>query len=644
MKKIICAILAAVFILNSLESMKAYAANDAEEDFSKIEAYTENEIVKAELQDATPDTPEIQGETLNVLMVGNSFTRHKANGVTYSVGKTLKELAAGEGHKMKVTMLVHGGAYLRRYAGLDGAYISYYTELIELLTDNKWDYIILQEQSKSPIQNFDDYTYPAVEKLLKMIKVFQPQATPLLYMTHGFNRGTTTNVNGVSKVLSANEMQIYLAASYRTLEHKLNVEAVPVGMHFRRANYYYPGIDMLGEDSWHPSYAGYYLAACSFYQKIYGTTPNPAKASLTNCNLTKQELVSLASLTSDSMKLNKTDITMAVGRTQSLSAAVFGRHYGAITYQSLNKNVADVNINTGKVTAKGYGNTVVMASTPDGLQAFCNVTVRKPLCFARSYYLAGIGDKIQIMPQTNVSNLKWTSSKKKVATVSEGVVTVKASGKTVITVTNQDDTKEQASYVLYVACDAPKGLKTVLSGNPDQNAAVGKIKVSWNAVTGAAGYDVYRSTSKKGTYIMIGSSKKEFFIDKQAKINKKYFYKITAKNRYKQCTSELSDYMQGIVLQATSLEVKCSKRNYAKLKWQKNAKATGYVVYRSTKANSGYKKIAKLKSKAKTSYTDRNVKKDKDYYYKIKAYKEVDGNVILGAKCEEVKIRIDKNM
>ncbi len=63
------------------------------------------------------------------------------------------------------------------------------------------------------------------------------------------------------------------------------------------------------------------------------------------------------------------------------------------------------------------------------------------------------------------------------------------------------------------------------------------------------------------------------------------------------------------------------------------------MLYRSTKKNSGYKKIATLK-KSKKSYTDKTVKKKKTYYYRIKAYKKLDGKTFYGVKSVKVKIKI----
>ncbi len=587
---------------------------------------------------------EVKEDPIHVLIVGNSFTQHSEGGKVYTVEQPLEELAKANGHNLEVTSLSHGSAKLRYYAGQSQSYFSYCRELMVHLVSQSWDYIIFQEQTTVPIENFDTYMYPAVEALLQMVKQFQPQATPLLYMTAGYENGTLVKVNGVSRTLTTAEHQLFTAVSYKTLENKLGVEAIPVGMHSLRANILYPQIKMVGSDSKHPSYAGYYLAACSFYQRIYGTVPNPAGVSLTNCNLTNEQLTALASLTGDSLTLKQKDITLTLNKAQSLSAILSSQNTksSTIAYKSFDSSVATVNASTGVVTAKGGGSTVIVAATSDGLQAFCNVTVRIPLSFGRSEYIAGIGDVMQIVPRTNTTNLKWSSNKSSVASVGSatGLVTAKTSGKAVITVTNEDDAADKASYTVYVTCAVPIGLKAASTGNPAEGAKAGKIKVSWSKVTGANGYEIYRSTSKSGTYSLIGTSKSTSYTDKTAKVNQTYYYKVKAANGYAYCTSPLSSNTRGIILKAPTVTAKRVSKKYVKLTWKKNTKATGYVIYRSTKKNSGYKKIATLTSKAKVSYTDKTVKKNKTYYYRIKAYRTLDKKTFYGVKSVRVKIKI----
>lgn len=50
--------------------------------------------------------------------------------------------------------------------------------------------------------------------------------------------------------------------------------------------------------------------------------------------------------------------------------------------------------------------------------------------------------------------------------------------------------------------------------------------LKWNKVKGASQYEVYRSTSKKGKYKKIATTKKTTYTDKKLKGKKKYYYKV----------------------------------------------------------------------------------------------------------------------
>lgn len=65
-----------------------------------------------------------------------------------------------------------------------------------------------------------------------------------------------------------------------------------------------------------------------------------------------------------------------------------------------------------------------------------------------------------------------------------------------------------------------------------------------------------------------------------------------------------------------------SGKKYAVIKYKKVKNAHGYEIYRSTKKKSGYKKITNTK---KTSYKNKKLKSKKKYYYKVRAYRTVNG-------------------
>lgn len=66
-----------------------------------------------------------------------------------------------------------------------------------------------------------------------------------------------------------------------------------------------------------------------------------------------------------------------------------------------------------------------------------------------------------------------------------------------------------------------------------------------------------------------------------------------------------------------SLKVTAGKKKVT-ISWKKSKGASKYQIYRSTKKNSGYKKI---KTTSKKKFVDKKVKRGKRYYYKVRAIK-----------------------
>ena len=88
--------------------------------------------------------------------------------------------------------------------------------------------------------------------------------------------------------------------------------------------------------------------------------------------------------------------------------------------------------------------------------------------------------------------------------------------------------------------------------------------------------------------------------------------------------------------------VKNSAKKTAKLSWKKVAGADGYEVYRSNAAKGKFKKIATSNSGKSVSYTNKKLSKNKTYYYKVRAYKNVKGKKVYGEYSKVVKVKIKK--
>ncbi len=86
--------------------------------------------------------------------------------------------------------------------------------------------------------------------------------------------------------------------------------------------------------------------------------------------------------------------------------------------------------------------------------------------------------------------------------------------------------------------------------------------------------------------------------------------------------------------------IKSSKKKVT-LKWKKVSDANGYYIYRSTSKKGTYKKIATIKKGTTVKYTDKKgLKKKKNYYYKVVAYKNANGITVTSADSSVKKVKV----
>ena len=91
---------------------------------------------------------------------------------------------------------------------------------------------------------------------------------------------------------------------------------------------------------------------------------------------------------------------------------------------------------------------------------------------------------------------------------------------------------------------------------------------------------------------------------------------------------------------APALTVKAGSKK-ASLSWKKVSGATGYRVYMATSKNGSYKQVTTIKKAATVKYTKTGLTKGKTYYFKVVAYKTVDGKTITGtySTVKSVKVK-----
>lgn len=167
-----------------------------------------------------------------------------------------------------------------------------------------------------------------------------------------------------------------------------------------------------------------------------------------------------------------------------------------------------------------------------------------------------------------------------------------------------------------------------------------KVTLTWQEVSKASGYQIYRSTKKKGKYTLVKDIKKGKTTSCTLKhaAGKTYYYKVKA------YIKKSGKVISGGFCTAEAAKTKAPKLSASargqkvSLKWKKIPRAAGYKVYRSKTKSGKYKLVKTIKSGSKLGYTEKLPASSKVWYYKICAYekqkssKNLSGNYSLAIK------------
>ena len=146
----------------------------------------------------------------------------------------------------------------------------------------------------------------------------------------------------------------------------------------------------------------------------------------------------------------------------------------------------------------------------------------------------------------------------------------------------------------------------------------GKPKLTWNAVSGATSYRVFRSESRGTGYSLLGTTTATSYTNTGAAVGKTYYYRVKAVNSVG--TSGYSNIVSGKAKTAApaapSVTIGNSSTGKPQLTWKAVSGAVKYEVYRSTRQNSGYSLLGTTTS---TSYVNTGASTGTTYYYRVKA-------------------------
>ena len=177
---------------------------------------------------------------------------------------------------------------------------------------------------------------------------------------------------------------------------------------------------------------------------------------------------------------------------------------------------------------------------------------------------------------------------------------------------------------------------TVTGGNDAQ----GRPTLKWNAVTGAAKYEVYRARSKGGDYIKYSTVTGTSYTNTSYIENgNTYYYKVRAldANGTAGAWSSIVSVTYKQTLSAPTVTGGNDSQGRPTLKWNAVTGAAKYEVYRARSLNGDYIKYSTVTG---TSYTNTSyIENGNTYYYKVRA---LDANGTAGAWSSIVSVTYRK--
>ena len=206
-----------------------------------------------------------QDSTLKVLFIGNSYTH------MYDLPGTVAACASSITNKKLVLEFDHatpGGHYWHRHAADKNTF--------EKIKKDKWDIVILQEQSQMlslPDSVIAKESIPFLQALVDSIRLQNPSSKLMFYRTWGRKNGDAQNGPMWPPVATYEGMDSLLAARYQQLADSIGAQVVKVGDVWKNLRTQYPDIELYDPDGSHPSPAGTYLAAVTFAQALFGINP-----------------------------------------------------------------------------------------------------------------------------------------------------------------------------------------------------------------------------------------------------------------------------------------------------------------------------------------------------------------------------------
>lgn len=198
-----------------------------------------------------------------------------------------------------------------------------------------------------------------------------------------------------------------------------------------------------------------------------------------------------------------------------------------------------------------------------------------------------------------------------------------------------------------VSVDSTQAVKTKTKLTAPVNvkakrAGVRSVRITWTKTAGATKYEIYRSKKKYGSYrrIAVVKGTASSYKNKNLITGKAYYYKVRACDG--SVKSAFSRRVTGKARPAATQVTAKAGEEKIRLSWKKVSGAHGYYIYHANRQNGKYKKLKTVKKGSITKFTHSGLKAGKTHYYRVRAYRVVNGKKILSAKSATVSTKANK--
>lgn len=193
-------------------------------------------------------------DSLSVLFIGNSYT------YVNDLPQVTRQLAESMGKQLTVGSKTNGGYTFQAHWNDPQTYVA--------MNQQSWDVVVLQGQSQEPsfpYEQVNSATIPFARRLSDSVYARNACSEVLYYMTWGRENGDPQ----WDSISTFEGMNRRLYDTYMRMADSSDAMVAAVGGVWKYMRDTHPDVQLYAGDGSHPSMAGTYLAACTFFTSLF---------------------------------------------------------------------------------------------------------------------------------------------------------------------------------------------------------------------------------------------------------------------------------------------------------------------------------------------------------------------------------------